>query len=444
MKSQRQISLPAVVAGVLEHYSFCPPLARIGVALSGGADSMALMAAVRDAGYTCVALHCNFGLRGAESDRDARFAADMARALGCEFHEIRFDVEARRRETGESVEMACRSLRYGWFEAMAADHALACIAVGHHIEDSRETFMLNLLRGTGLRGLSGIARARGIFVRPLLDVSRRDIEDYLRRRGLAWVDDSTNAADDYRRNRVRNSLLPEFERLFPGSMRQIDATIGNLQADSRLLGELMDALRPQYYENGECLVDKALNCCAADEAFLYHVLEDFDGDIVAQIARAAREGASGRLFRDRCGQTWLLDRGRLKRYDTGEPAFADVCFTLSAPAGYPAGLSVSLLPVSEFAPSADPSVLWLDAAAADVPLVWRAPQTGDRLAPYGMQGTRLLSDIYRDAHMSLADKRRARVLAAADKVLWAVGLRSSRHYTVGPGTVMVYRLEYRG
>lgn len=444
MKSHSQLSLPAVVAGVLDRHGLRPPQACIGVALSGGADSMALLAAVRDAGYECVALHCHFGLRGAESDRDARFAADMARALGCGFHEVRFDVAARRGETGESVEMACRSLRYEWFESRARELGLSCVAIGHHVEDSRETFFLNLLRGTGLRGLAGIAESRGIFVRPLLGVSRHDIETYLQQRGLSWVDDSTNAADDYRRNRVRNRLLPVIEQLFPGALRQIDTTIGNLQADSLLLSELVDSLRPRFLDGGEYLVAEALDFCDAGAALLYRLLERFDGDIVAQIAQAVHAGASGRLFRDQDGVMWLLDRGRLKRYDAEEIDVPEIVFRLTDPDSYPEDLTVSFLPVGEFHPSAGAGVLWLDASAADVPLVWRGPRTGDRIAPYGMKGSRLLSDVYRDAHLSLADKQRARVLAAGDTILWAAGLRSSRHFTVGPSTTQVYRLEYRG
>lgn len=443
MKSDSQLSLPAIVAGVLERHGLRPPHARIGVALSGGADSMALLAAVRDAGYDCVALHCHFGLRGAESDRDARFAADMARALGCGFHEVRFDVAARRRETGESVEMACRSLRYEWFESRARELGLSCVAIGHHVEDSRETFFLNLLRGTGLRGLSGIAESRGIFVRPLLGVSRHDIETYLRRRGLSWVDDSTNAADDYRRNRVRNRLLPGIEQLFPGALHRIDTTIGNLQADSLLLSELVAGLRPRFLDGEEYLVAEALDFCDTGEALLYHLLERFDGDIVAQIARAVRAGASGRLFRDQLGAMWLLDRGRLKPYDADDVDVSETCFCLADSDSYPENLIVSLLPVSGFHSSADAGVLWLDASVADVPLIWRGPRTGDRIAPFGMKGSRLLSDLYRDAHLSLADKQRARVLAAGDTILWAAGLRSSRHFTVGPSTTHVYRLEYR-
>lgn len=444
MKSDSQLSLPAIVAGVLERHGLRPPQARIGVAFSGGADSMALLAAARDAGYDCVALHCHFGLRGAESDRDARFAADMARALGCGFHEVRFDVAARRRETGESVEMACRSLRYEWFESRARELGLSCVAIGHHVEDSRETFFLNLLRGTGLRGLSGIAESRGIFVRPLLGVSRHDIETYLRRRGFSWVDDSTNAADDYLRNRVRNRLLPGIEQLFPGALRQIDTTVGNLQADSLLLSELVAGLKPRFLDGEEYLVAEALDFCDTGEALLYHLLERFDGDIVAQIARAVRTGASGRLFRDQLGSMWLLDRGRLKPYDAEDVDVSEICFRLADSDSCPECLIVSLLPVGEFHLSADAGVLWLDASVADVPLVWRGPRTGDRIAPFGMKGSRLLSDIYRDAHLSLADKQRARVLAAGDTILWAAGLRSSRHFTVGPATTHVYRLEYRG
>lgn len=156
------------------------PAAPVAVALSGGADSSALLAVLRALGYPCIALHCHFGLRGSEADRDLRFSRRLAERLGAEFRFIRFDTRSHMRQRRISVEMACRELRYQWFERVRLETGVQAIAVGHHREDNIETFFLNLLRGSGLHGLRAMLPRRGQIVRPLLNVTRDDILDYLR------------------------------------------------------------------------------------------------------------------------------------------------------------------------------------------------------------------------------------------------------------------------
>lgn len=440
--------MPVAVAGVMGAMGLRPaadagsPL-WVGVAFSGGADSVALLASLREAGFDCVALHCHFGLRGAESDRDAAFARSMAARLGARFEIVRFDVGARRRHTGESVEMACRSLRYDWFRRMARDLGLGCVAVGHHREDNRETFFLNLLRGTGIKGLAGMPRRRGLYVRPLLDVTRPEIERYLCARGLDWVTDSTNLEDDFLRNRLRLRLLPDVESLFPGSLAQVDKTISNLRSDSGLLAALVAEKAAAYHRDGCWLVGRMLATQECGAALLRHCLTGFHPEVAAQVAMAASHGESGRVFCDKSGGEWLLDRGVLQPYlreFTG-----DVCvFTLDDMSSIPPEIDVVRLPRSEFSPTRDASVLWLDAdAVAHLTLSWRHPKPGDRIQPFGMKGSRLLSDIYSDHHLSLTDKQRQRVLACGDTVLWAAGLRASRHFPVTAATEEVYKLTLR-
>ncbi|MDE6438023.1 MAG: tRNA lysidine(34) synthetase TilS, partial [Muribaculaceae bacterium] len=181
---------------------------RIGIALSGGADSVALLAASVRLGFEVVPLHCNFHLRGAESDRDERFVRSLCARLGLAdwLHLTDFDVYAQMCATGESVEMACRTLRYRWFEELAGALGLTAVAVGHHADDDAETFVLNLMRGTGLRGLAGMPRSRDLFVRPMIGCTRAEVLDFLSTEGLDYVTDSTNLADEYMRNRVRHAV----------------------------------------------------------------------------------------------------------------------------------------------------------------------------------------------------------------------------------------------
>ena len=210
------MNLTEKVKDAIERQGLLRPQGRVVVAVSGGADSVALLSVLLELGYDCLAAHCNFGLRGAESVRDMRHVESLADRLGVDLCVRDFDVAARRADTGESVEMACRELRYEWFYELVDRERAQAIAVGHHAEDQLETLFLNLLRGTGITGLRGMRPRNGHVVRPMLECTRAEIEDYLHTRGLDWVTDSTNASDDFTRNRLRNRLLPLVDELFDG------------------------------------------------------------------------------------------------------------------------------------------------------------------------------------------------------------------------------------
>ena len=166
------------------------------VAISGGADSVALLAVLKSLGYNCIAAHCNFHLRGEESCRDERHVEAICSKLDVTLEKTDFDVPKRMAETGESLEMACRSLRYEWFETLREKYSAQALATGHHREDNVETMLLNLLRGTGIAGAAGISAQNAGRVRPLLRFSKSEITEYLHRRGLDYVTDSSNLVSD--------------------------------------------------------------------------------------------------------------------------------------------------------------------------------------------------------------------------------------------------------
>ena len=199
-------ALPALFARTVAAHGLLDAAHGYLVALSGGADSVALLLLMHEAGYRIEAAHCHFGLRGEESDRDARFAADLCRRLGVRLHTVRFDTRAEARSHGESIEMAARRLRYTWFADLLRRHDLSAVCVAHHMDDDVETMLLNLVRGTGIHGLTGMAYARPGVVRPLLDATRADILAYLAARGQDYVTDSSNADTAYKRNLVRHRV----------------------------------------------------------------------------------------------------------------------------------------------------------------------------------------------------------------------------------------------
>ena len=215
--------------------------ARVLVALSGGADSVALFCVLKQLGYALSAVHCNFHLRGAESDRDETFVRDLCRKEHVPLEVVHFDTIAYAARHKMSIEMAARELRYEAFETLRREQGAEAIAVAHHRDDSVETLLLNLIRGTGINGLKGIRPRNGYVIRPLLAVSRQDITDYLERIGQAYVTDSTNLHDDYTRNKVRLNILPLMEQINPSVKDSLTETAARLNEVAILYNKVMKA-----------------------------------------------------------------------------------------------------------------------------------------------------------------------------------------------------------
>lgn len=405
------------------------------VAYSGGSDSTALLAAAVESGYRCRALHCNFHLRGDESDRDEAFARSMADTLGCSIEVAHFDVMARVAETGESLEMACRELRYEWFarryaELTEAGENPACVAVAHHASDNLETFFLNLMRGSGLKGLAAISDSRGIFLRPMLNVAKRDVMAYLSGRRLSYVDDSSNASDIFRRNVVRNRVLPSLEKHLPGICGGVGQAVENLRRDSRLLEALVERVGADYVDDRGAVDVAALSAalpCA--DVMLFHMLE---GKLAfTEIEKIMRSlGMSGRWYHGKGGVSYLLDRGKLILVGKNDVVVRP-------------RLRVDVLSPEQFAPDRTGKAVWLDGSVTDTSESdWELRQWrhGDRMRPFGMRGSRLVSDILTDAKMSAVDKQNVWVLSYRGEIVWVVGVRCSSCFAVTPASCKVVRI----
>ena len=433
---------------------------KIGIALSGGADSMALLHLGLSFGWETVALHCNFGLRGEESERDERFVADHCKKLKVELHKVKFDVAGRMEATGESVEMACRELRYDWFSKMAQELRLTAIALGHHRDDNVETFLLNILRGSGLGGAKGIPPRRGIFIRPLLGVSRGEITGYLASLGVYHVTDSSNFSNDYHRNKLRNIVIPAIEECFPGGSARIETSISHLGADNRLLRALVSEKRRRYCGgSGDIAVARLFADEPEADTLLYHILDgDLDIDAIKKLGHHKDE--SGKLLTGRSGLTYLLDRGTLRPIDAAElkrdtterSLIIDpkkitngetLRFSLEGPGEEQ--FTVRLITRAGFIPRRDPAFAWFDASMLDSnpTFTLRRPKTGDRIIPFGMDGSRLLSDIFSDLKFSLVDKRRQWVVTCGEKIIWVPGVKNSNLHRVSPATENILELHVR-
>lgn len=441
------------IASFFRERGLAPDGPAAGVALSGGADSVALLVAMRSLGWECVALHCDFHLRSAESDRDARYAEEIAGRLGCRFVSVDFNVGERRAATGESLEMACRELRYGWFERIAAEKGLAFIAIAHHADDREETFLMNALRGTGLKGLCGIPERRGIFVRPMLDCSRAEVLEYLEKKGIGYVTDSSNLVDDVKRNKLRLNVLPVIHGDFPSASKGLRRTMENLRSDYELLAALVSREADKYIRGDEIRVADLLADYGGDMAanLLYRFMRQVagcEGDPDAALRVVVSVSESGRYF-DFGHSRFLLDRGRLVPLCEGRVGGDEYSFDLrNLKAGEPLvvelganALEAELLSAAAFDRNAGPGTIWLDEAALGECLTLRHPRIGDRIAPFGMRGTALLSKLMKDAKVPDNEKPRQWVLLAGDKVLWLCGIRCSKHFPVTAASKRIARLR---
>ena len=291
---------------------------KVLVALSGGADSVALLRVLLRLGYVCEAAHCNFHLRGEESVRDECFVRALAESLGVPLHVIHFDTNAYAASHNVSVEMAARELRYDWFAKLRQECGAKVVAVAHHRDDSVETFLLNLVRGTGINGLQGIRPVNGEVVRPLLCVSRAEILDYLSSLGQDYVTDSTNLQDEFVRNKLRLNVIPMLETINPSVSDTIAETARRLADVAQVYQEAIQAARQRVMPDGETIDIPALCREPGAQNLLFELLYPlgFNAAQVSDVFRALH-GESGRMFHSR-EWTLLIDRDRLIRRPSGE------------------------------------------------------------------------------------------------------------------------------
>ena len=401
------------------------------VALSGGADSVALLRVLLEAGFDCRAAHCNFHLRGEESMRDESFVRDLCQRLNVPLTVKDFDVAAWQQKHGGSTEMACRELRYAWFEQERQRQGCGLIAVAHHSDDQVETFFLNLLRGTGIKGLAGMQRLSGSIWRPMLNVSRREILDYLTSIGQGYVTDSTNNENDYRRNQLRNLVLPAIEQQFPQAHERILNTMDNLRDDLDLLTSLVNKILPDERH----IPIEALCSLSEASTLLYHRIRQmgFNRDQCQQAIDAARNGHSGRQFTGK-GYIMHVNRQTLDIEAIRETPSAEIPVDLRSDLLSPVHVTISRnnAPFSPMMCDGKHTVAFSTDLLDCQRIVLRHWRRGDRIRPFGMQGSKLVSDLFADLKLDHAGKRDTWLLEADGDILWVLGHRASALYPVKP------------
>lgn len=425
---------------------------RILLTVSGGVDSMLMLELfVRLYGAErSVALgiaHCNFQLRGKEADADEQLVREKAGKEGIPFYSMRFDTAAYAREKGLSIEMAARELRYAWFEEVAAAHGYTRIATAHHRDDAEETFFLNLMRGSGIRGLHGIRPLSGKLMRPMLCFSRAEIESLAAAMDVVFRTDSTNSEDIYRRNCIRHRILPALREMHPSFDRNMEKSMHILSAQEELyfrhIGEVSGRL---LHRDGDCfrLLRKEIDALPCTQTYLFEILHPY-GFNVQQTADMLRctEKTKGKKFTSPgyClwihGDEWLLQPLQQPALQTFAIHHADGELQTDCPF-----LKLQLVPEGTEIPK-DSACASLDFGRLEFPLRIRYWQRGDRFVPFGMKGMKKLSDFFIDRKIPKERKDRIPLLCNGNgDILWIAGLRSDNRYKVTPETRQILIVNY--
>lgn len=264
--------------------------------VSGGADSIALLNILHRAGYKVIVAHCNFHLRAKESMRDENFVKEVCSQGGFTYKSINFDTLKYAAQNSLSIEMAARELRYKWFEDLRQEFNAESIAVAHHKDDSVETVIMNMLRGTGIKGLTGIDAKVGYIIRPFLCVTRHEVEDYIKQEQLSYVDDSSNSESIYTRNIVRLDVMPYFERINPSAKQAIHRTMQNLRQVENIYQTYIKDAKDKVLQNGRINILE-LKKTIEPAAVLYEILSSYNfNPATIEDIYEGLDGLSGKIF----------------------------------------------------------------------------------------------------------------------------------------------------
>ncbi|MCQ2203248.1 MAG: tRNA lysidine(34) synthetase TilS [Bacteroidales bacterium] len=407
------------------------------VAISGGADSVAMLHYLVTHNYYCIAAHCNFHLRGEESDRDELFVRQFCEELSVPLHVAQFDTKKYAAERKLSIEMAARELRYQWFFKLIEQENLQGVAVAHHADDAVETFILNLVRGTGIRGLTGMKPKQGRVYRPLLRYSRQDIELYCRAHKLKYVNDSTNASDAYTRNRIRHNVVPHLKAINPSFLATMRGNMEHLnQVFSMFESQVKQFAKRAVVElDGQMLIAMDhIKDLPMPEPFLFELLflKGFNSDSVRKIARCVSEERWGRVFFSPKYRA-IVDRYNIMvmlRDKAEEEKSFDIEHEQEELFN-PIHLKIQTFEkTDDFEFSRDNHIVHFNADKVYYPLTLRRWRNGDTFRPLGMKGFKKLSDFFVDQKLSRVEKENVWVLESGGEIMWIVGHRIDDRFKV--------------
>ncbi|WGD34690.1 tRNA lysidine(34) synthetase TilS [Olleya sp. YS] len=416
---------------------------KLLIAISGGLDSVVLTHLSKQSNLKISLAHCNFNLRAEESDADENFVLDLSEQLDLEVFIESFDTEEYAKEHKLSIQMAARMLRYNWFQDLAEQLQFDYILTAHHVDDNLETFLINLTRGTGLDGLTGIPEINENIVRPILKFTRQQIEDYAKENDLKWREDSSNASTKYLRNKLRHDVIPVLKEVNPELLSNFQNTVSNLNDTADIVEESVQAVLKRAILN----IDNSQVSYKISEfkklnnpkAYLFEIFKDYGftqwTDIVNLLeAQSGKQvsSATHSLLKDR-------DCLILSEINVEETTFETKINLEDNSVETPLG-SLIVEPVQDISKS-NQSIIYVDKDLLKFPLVVRHWEEGDYFYPFGMKGKKKLSKYFKDEKLSLLDKNKVLLLCSQNQVVWVINYRSDNRFKVTDTTKSILKIK---
>ncbi|MEC4117394.1 tRNA lysidine(34) synthetase TilS [Myroides phaeus] len=413
------------------------------LAVSGGIDSVVLVHLCHQLKLNIAIAHCNFHLRKQDSIDDQVFVEQLGKQLDIPVFVAEFQTEQYAEENKISIQIAARELRYDWFKSLIAKGEYKYLLTAHHLDDSMETFLINLSRGTGIEGLLGIPAKNDYIRRPLLPFTREQIVNYAEENKITWREDYTNAQTKYLRNKIRQNILPLLKETNDQFANSFQKTIDYLQQTFDLSEDASRIYFKKTVRNidNQLIIDiLALKELSSPIAYLYRWLQPYGFTAWSDIENLL-DATSGKVV---YSSTHMLLKNRdeliLQRLADKEENKEQIYFlepkqTLTEP------LKISITPYEEKELKSDTSVIYVDGDALQFPLSIRKYRSGDKFIPFGMKGSKKVSKFFKDEKFSLIDKENTWLLCSEDKIVWIIGSRMDERFKVKNTTTNIFKIQ---
>lgn len=421
------------------------------VAVSGGLDSVVLLHLLHNTGIKLGIVHCNFQLRSSESDADEMFVAALAKKYGCNIYVQRFNTAQFAEQKHVSIQMAARELRYQFFEEVRVKNKYRFIVTAHHATDNVETILINMIRGTGIKGLSGIPVKNGNVIRPLLEFAREEIEFYANSEKLKWREDSSNLSDDYLRNKLRHHVLPLLKNINPSLERTFLKHAEVIQGLYSVVENYIKHLKQEIitWKKEEAIIDlkKLLNRNESDTTWFELLREfNFDYDVVRQLHQSKKQ--SGKEFFSPTHRLTINQNRIIISYKEKERRQQ---FIINGTGKWSTGsylIKVSMVKQSkksmaDIRSNKNSNIAFFNLASIQFPLTVRTWQKGDLFYPLGLGGKKLISDFYTDKKFSTMQKEKQLLLLSGNQIAWVIGHRTSEKFKVTEKMTAIYKFEIK-
>lgn len=418
---------------------------KLLLAISGGLDSVVLMHLCLKSNLNISLAHCNFNLRAAESDADEAFVIQLAEAQHLEVFVESFKTKAYAQQHKLSTQLAARALRYDWFKELIGAFQFDYLLTAHHADDNLETFLINLSRGTGLEGLTGIPEKNDHIIRPLLPFSRQELEAYAQEYELVWREDSSNASDAYLRNQIRHHVVPELKKLNPEFLQNVINTQKHLEESQWLIEDRIDDVFEEVVdtvsEDGIYFNIEKLRALSHPKAYLFEMLKEYGFTNWSDVTHLLEAQTGKQVFASeyvllKNRDHLILSKIQLSSTETRLISESEIGGEVATEIGV---MSIDLVGHIE---EMGNHILYVDKDLLKFPLTVRSWEKGDYFYPFGMQGKKKISKFLKDEKLSLRTKQKTYVLCSDDQIVWVINKRADDRYKVTKTTKQILKIKF--